>query len=129
MAATETQTQWYYDNHEREKAKRREYSREFRRANPARRMLAAAKDRAKAKGLPFDLTLNDVIIPVLCPVFGVPLVQHTAYAPSLDRIEPEKGYVKGNVQVISRKANLMKQDASLEELRRFAEWVKTSVLL
>ena len=48
------------------------------------------------------------------------------YSPSLDRIDPNKGYVKGNVQVISRLANIMKSNASPEELRAFANWVNTN---
>ena len=44
-------------------------------------------------------------------------------SPSLDRMDNSKGYVKGNVQVISHKANSMKFSASKDELLKFAEWV------
>jgi hypothetical protein len=55
-------------------------------------------------------------------VLNKPFEFRTRYASSIDRIKPSLGYVKGNIQVISRKANLMKQDASPEELRNFAKW-------
>lgn len=55
-----------------------------------------------------------------CPVLGVPLVDGNT---SIDRIDPSKGYVPGNLQIISSKANRMKNNATVEELRRFAEWV------
>ena len=47
-----------------------------------------------------------------------PRVKNT---PSLDRIIPEKGYVKGNIRIISNLANMMKSYASNEELRTFAK--------
>lgn len=92
----------------------------------AHTMLATARKRAKRMGLPFDLTIEDIQIPRMCPYLGIPLYKsNSGYAsynsPSLDKIVPELGYVKGNVRVISYKANAMKQDADAELLRRFAE--------
>lgn len=93
-------------------------------------MVRGAKKRALKAGIPFDLTEDDVFVPETCPVFGVRMVHNTGsksgpgeWSPSLDRIIPELGYVRGNVQVISFKANVMKQDASPEQLKMFAEWV------
>lgn len=51
------------------------------------------------------------------------MIRGTMYAPSLDRRAPEKGYVKGNVTVMSRRANTLKLNASSEELRAIAAWV------
>ena len=90
-------------------------------------MLSAAKDRASQKGLDFNIDISDILIPEYCPILNVKLERKTVYAPSLDRINPNFGYVKGNVWVISRKANTMKNDASQEELERFANWVKQSI--
>lgn len=90
-------------------------------------MLMSARQRAKDKGIAFSIEISDIKIPDVCPVFGVPMVVGTPYAPSLDRINPNLGYTKDNIQVISRKANLMKQDASYEELQSFAEWIRTSL--
>jgi hypothetical protein len=81
-----------------------------------------AKNRAKAKGIPFDLEIADIVVPDFCPILGIPLVVSTESAkdgsPSIDRIVPEKGYVKGNIQIISHKANTIKSNASLEELEK-----------
>lgn len=85
-------------------------------------LLHGAKTRARLKGLPFDLTLETLpAIPEFCPLLGVRLTSAigrgnaTASSPTLDRIVPSLGYVKGNVQVISRRANTIKSDASFAE--------------
>lgn len=124
----EYQRRWYSLKREDPEflRKRAEQAREGRKRNPEKRLLQGAKDRARTKNLPIDIELSDIKIPDNCPILGVPLELGTPYAPSLDRIVPSEGYTKGNVWVISRKANAMKQDASKEELERFAEWVKTS---
>lgn len=83
----------------------------------------SCKDRARKKGIPFDIELSDLEVPDTCPVLGVPMVRKTPYAPSIDRIIPDAGYVRGNVQVISKKANTMKQDATRDELLKFADWI------
>lgn len=98
----------------------REQVEQYQRRNPKKVMLASARARAKAKGLDFDITEDDFEIPENCPYLKVPMKARTRYAPSLDRINSNEGYVKGNIEVISRKANIMKNDASTEELLEFA---------
>lgn len=110
---------WYLRNRERLLPLHTENARKWRLANPKRYLLSGAKQR----GLECTITEKDFEIPSHCPVLGVPLQFGTPYAPSLDRIDNTRGYVPGNVQVISRKANLMKNNASDDELRRFADWV------
>ena len=92
-------------------------------------MWCSSKNRAKRDGIPFNLELFDIVIPEFCPVFtDVKLNRNnkrTSFdSPSLDRIIPELGYIKGNVRVISYRANTMKQDASLAEIKRLAEWLE-----
>lgn len=94
--------------------------------NPELRLYKSAKGSAKKRGIPFDLRVEDVIIPELCPVLGVPMCRFTEYTPSIDRINNSLGYVKENIQVISKKANVMKSSATPEELLAFANWIKTN---
>jgi hypothetical protein len=84
-----------------------------------------AKRRAKLGNIKFNIEISDIIVPKKCPVFKKILKPNTAYSASLDKIDPKKGYVKGNIQVISTKANTLKNDASLKELNMFADWIKT----
>jgi hypothetical protein len=89
-------------------------------------MLARAKVRAKARGIECTIGHDDFEIPEYCPVLGIPLVLNSGRlgpdSASLDRIDLNCGYVPGNVQVISNRANAMKSDASPDELLQFAEW-------
>ena len=92
-------------------------------------MIYAARDRAKLNGLPFDLVVTDIRIPEECPLLGIPLVYGkrigaiSANSPTLDRRDNARGYVRGNVWVISWRANRLKADATLEELERLvAGW-------
>jgi hypothetical protein len=115
---------WVAANREYSNARRRQHSL----ANPDRRMLNAARRTAKAKGLPFNLTLEDIVIPAKCPVLGINLEpqagERAGNSPSLDRIVPALGYVKGNVVVVSWRANLIKCDATIDELERVAAYYK-----
>ena len=95
-------------------------------------MFIQARRRAKRKNLPFDIDKEFVrsIVTTHCPVFGMPLEwscmrggKSTALpnSPSLDRIDPTKGYIKGNVWIISHRANQIKSDASHDELKLVAK--------
>jgi hypothetical protein len=88
--------------------------------------LMGAKTRAKLKGVPFEILASDILIPDKCPVLGIPLVwgdRLTNNTPSIDRVIPEKGYVKGNCVVISMKANRLKNNASEDDLRAILKYV------
>jgi len=105
-----------------------ETTRKQRVQNPKRSIFASLKSKAKTRNLEFTLDIDDIIIPERCPVFNVPLIYNigkgqSPYSISIDRIDNTKGYVKGNIQVVSKKANAMKQDATQEELLQFARWV------
>jgi len=92
-----------------------------------KRMLAGAKARAQDKGLMFNLHYEDIQIPNLCPVLKIPLIPSQGMSdgsPSLDRMIPYLGYVKGNVRVISMKANRIKTDATSLELHQVLQYVK-----
>lgn len=86
------------------------------------------RNRAKEKGLDFDLEPSDFVIPERCPITQLPLffTDHatTDNTPTVDRIDNTKGYVKGNVAIISWRANKAKSDLSLEEIRALAKYVE-----
>lgn len=107
--------------------KRREYAKRYRAANGEKRMLADAKARAKAGSFPCTIAESDISIPECCPLLGVRLERKGPYAPSLDKIIPSLGYVPGNVLVISRRANAIKHNATLQELHTLV--ANLSVLL
>lgn len=113
---------WLAENRENARA----VSLEWHINNVNRIMWKDAEKRAKKLGLPFNLGLADIVIPSVCPVLGIPLKygvgKRTGASPSLDRLRPELGYVKGNVAVISWRANDLKRDATPDELRRVADW-------
>jgi hypothetical protein len=81
-------------------------------------MFYDARKRAIALGLPFGIEPEDIVVPAICPVLGIPLTVGGARdsSPSLDRKVPALGYVKGNVFVISFRANRIKADASVSEI-------------
>ncbi len=93
--------------------------------NRAKKLYGKTKERALKDGIPFDIELSDVIIPTHCPYLGIELTQTLGKGfldsnSSIDKIIPELGYIKGNVQVISRLANQMKNSATKEQLLTFA---------
>ena len=87
-------------------------------------MLKGAKHRAKRDGVPFNLVEEDIVIPSHCPVLGIPLsfgpIDDRDSSPSLDRLVPSKGYVRGNITVVSFRSNSIKSNATIEELRKVA---------
>lgn len=91
--------------------------------NYKKQILHRTKRRALEKGLDFNIVEEDIIIPEYCPLLEIPLVIGTKNeyenSPSIDRIDNSKGYIKGNIQIISKKANSMKNSASYEELMIF----------
>lgn len=97
-----------------------------RRSDPRRRLLALARHRAKKKRLKFSIEIDDFVVPRYCPVLGIPLKPGKGRphdgSPTLDRIDSTKGYVPGNVLVISNRANRTKNTASVAELLRVAAY-------
>lgn len=98
--------------------------------NPHVSMLRTLKHRAKKKGLEFNITKEDLVIPEYCPILGIKIESNVGKgsggkmnSPSVDRIDNNLGYIKGNVWVISQLANAMKSQANPEQLVAFAKWV------
>ena len=99
------------------------------RRDPRAGMLYSARARAGLKRIPFSLKIEDIVIPEFCPILGIRLERgagsHGAKdtSPTLDRIIPKRGYVKGNVHVISRRANMIKSCGTLTEHLAIAYWL------
>jgi hypothetical protein len=92
------------------------------RTNPLRMLFKKAKERARERGVEFRMVLSDLVMPEFCPLLGTRISvgngnKHHANSPSVDRIIPSLGYVSGNVWIISYRANAIKNDATLDELK------------
>lgn len=84
-----------------------------------------AKSRAKLRNVPFNIHVSDIVIPKKCPLLDIDIFRTegklTNNSPSLDCFDPTKGYVKGNVWVISQKANAIKRNLTLEQWKGFVK--------
>ncbi len=126
----EKRAQANYATKNREKLKDKNL--EYRKRHPKTCLLRSAKSRALKRNIVCTITEDDFSIPEICPILNIPLIRHFGTpggkknSPSLDRINPELGYVPGNVWVISQQANAMKSDASVQQLKQFALWVNTT---
>ena len=91
-----------------------------------RSLFNGARYRAAKNGIAFSIRVEDVVIPDVCPVLGLPLSQGIGKlcdtSPTLDRIVNSRGYVPGNVAVVSWRANAIKKDATVAELRKLVKF-------
>lgn len=93
--------------------------------------LARKRSQAARRGLEFNLTEADLFpIPDTCPALGIPIRFYSVRgvrddSVSIDRIDNSKGYVKGNVVLVSFKANRIKSDATPDEIEKVAAFYKS----
>lgn len=96
----------------------------YKNIDPRKKLFSQARNRARRKNIEFTLKISDIIIPENCPLLECPFIvgerYNYEYTHSLDRKNPNRGYTKDNVWVITKKANSMKNSASKEELVTFA---------
>lgn len=94
-------------------------------------LLARARSRAREAGLPCTITREDIVIPEYCPVLGIRMsfsgMENRSSSPSLDKIIPELGYVPGNSAIISHRANNLKNNGTVNEHRRIADWMESQL--
>jgi hypothetical protein len=86
----------------------------------------SAKRRSKKYNITFDLNIDDIVVPDVCPVLNIPLMLGDGVSfdgsPTIDRIIPDLGYTRGNIIVVSMKANRIKNNASIDELKKVYEY-------
>ncbi len=121
----EKQNEWNKNN----RAKNNQKAKDRRIFHPERELLTRIKRKCKDLNLPCDITEEDLYHDEFCPVLGIKLIRRedgvtTESSPQADRLIPEKGYVKGNVKMISMRANRLKNDGTIEEHEKIVEYMK-----
>lgn len=100
---------------------------------PIKEMWTRAKRRSVRDSLDFNITIEDIEIPTHCPVLGLELFTSKEHAkdnsPSLDRINNTQGYIKGNVRVISHRANIIKSFGSAQEHLKIAKFMMQNQII
>lgn len=124
---------------EQRRARRRETRRSWLDRNVERVLVNAARARAKLRDIPFEIGVAD--LPPMgthCPILGLPFTSPAArrargatgpdpLSPSLDRIDPSRGYVRGNVWIIGFRANRLKDDGTAEEHEAIAAAMRAAM--
>jgi len=117
----------YSRTKERKAQKRKEWCFE----NYTHYMWRSVKNRAKMLSIEFTLSPEDITIPEKCPILGIPLekgifkgAKQRYNCPSVDRINPKKGYTKDNIQIISFQANRWKSDMSLDDIKKIMYYME-----
>ena len=110
------------------KERYKQYKIKYVRTNYESYLLKSTKSRAKSDSIEHTISKKDIIIPELCPYLEVPLtrIHGQGQLPtnaSVDRIDNSKGYIKSNIQIISKLANRMKNHATEDQLIQFAKSV------
>lgn len=106
---------------------RAKYYRDWSNNNRIKAWLNGIRKRSRARSLDFNLVAEELVIPEVCPVLGIPLhfgKSHHPNLPSIDRFDNTKGYTKENTRIISYRANKLKNDATLEEMESVVKYMK-----
>lgn len=98
--------------------------------NPRHYLWYVARTRARKYGVEFSIKEEDIVIPEYCPILDTKLTKGNGYLPnamSLDRVDNDKGYIPGNVRVISRRANLMKSSLTIDILEKLIKYINNEI--
>jgi hypothetical protein len=121
-------TRVYEERIRRETGHSPKIARDLNRLDPRGILLRSCKGRAKSAGIEFDLQISDILLPEYCPVLGIPLrfnlgnKRASDNSPTVDRIDNSKGYLWNNIIVVSWRANRIKNDSTVKELRAIADF-------
>ena len=90
-------------------------------------LLRDARKRAKSRRMRCDITTEELAEIALdtCPVLGIKLEvggDSWQNSPTLDRIDNTKGYVKGNVIMVSHLVNTIKNRATPSQIKKVADF-------
>jgi hypothetical protein len=123
--SVERSRRWYLENRALHLARSKEWARN----EPlSAKIFRETRGRARREGIAFTIEIGDITIPERCPVLGILLEKRgerrTDASPSIDRIDATRGYVKGNVAIISWRANRIKADATAEDLKLISDWMR-----
>jgi hypothetical protein len=129
VATVEKSREYYLANKDAIQARNKRYRERNNIPHKLYSMVRSAKLRSKEHNLPFNITTEDLKYVEVCPLLGIPLDWEvgnknrkiTPNSPSLDRIIPELGYVKGNIMIISYRANVIKHNATVAELQELTK--------
>lgn len=118
-----------YRNKNRELLRNKQ--RKFREIEPyPHKIIRHVKSRCKILNIPFNLTVDDIVMPEFCEITGNKLdyknFKNSNFA-TLDRLIPEKGYVKGNVKIISKKMNILKSNGSIKDFQSIIDYIKRHI--
>lgn len=120
--------QTYYERHSEEIKAR---TRRHRLHSYEKYLVTRLRRKAEEHGLPFDLAPEDITIPDVCPVLGITLrkegLGQRDDSPSVDRLVPSLGYVRGNVRIISKRANQIKNCATIREVELVLAYMKENL--
>lgn len=85
------------------------------------------KYNAIRSGYPWEIEFGDIKWNSICPILGIELdyfAENTQEnSPSFDRVNNSIGYTKGNVQIVSWRANRIKNNGTAEEHRKIADYL------
>jgi len=130
--------EYHIRNKERDSQRGKEYRQKYpekgaiyiqdrRTYRPKIHIVIRTRSRAKRLGIEFTITDKDFEIPTHCPILGIELctTNHKLQdnSISIDRIDPTRGYVPGNVAIISNRANTIKNSGTADEHRKVADFI------
>jgi len=123
--------QYYKNNKDEIKKACSKYHKKIREDKPLTIFLRA-KGRAKRLGLEFNIEISDISIPEYCPILGIKLNQKNTSlqsdSPAIDRIDNTKGYIKGNIAIISARANFMKSNFTFQQVENLFNYVQNNIM-
>ena len=101
----------------------KQYRRNMRLNDWRRWKLESIKQAGTRRNIDVDLSVDDIEMPTHCPIFGFKLnydtnIKDDPASPSIDRINNDLGYVRGNIITCSRRANSLKKDATVDEMEK-----------